>query len=261
MTTPVVPALIANVHMDVLHGVDIYWEELSSELQAHSSYVNAVPYWWEWIYESFNIEMTEPQPLPPLLVVRKLTVNDLVNMRHDVSQEYLFNSKCFEELFVWDAVVWGWDKQVTSPLAGADAVQEIIGKVADDYLYLVDGQTLLLKVKHLIDDRVFIFDAGTHEKYYLLMAADTIAIMENEVSFRAISGVGAIVEALGVSETVFTQAAFTRLAAESLTFADIPALLQEFLIEEGLDMGDVDLARWVFNVLAESGFDAADIIG
>ena len=57
--------------MDVLHGVDIYWEEVSSELQIHSNYVNSVPYWWEWIYESFNIEMTEPQPLPPLLVVRQ----------------------------------------------------------------------------------------------------------------------------------------------------------------------------------------------
>jgi RND family efflux transporter MFP subunit len=39
-------------------------------------------------------------------------------MRHSVAQEYLFNSKCFEELFVWDRVVWGWDKLVTSPLAG-----------------------------------------------------------------------------------------------------------------------------------------------
>ena len=65
MTTPVTPALIANVHLDVLHGVDIYWEDVSDELQCHSSYANAVPYYWEWIFESIDIDMTEPQPQPP----------------------------------------------------------------------------------------------------------------------------------------------------------------------------------------------------
>lgn len=261
MTAPVAPVKISHVHMDVLHGIDIYWEEVSSELQCLSTYANAVPYYWEYIYESLDIDMTEPQPNPPLYLVLKLLENDLVNMRHTVEQEYLFNSKCFEELFVWPEMTWGWVKAIESSLEAADTVREIIGKVADDYLYLVDEQELRLKVKHLIDDRVFVFDAGTHEKYYLLTAADTIAIMEDEVSFRAISGVGTVVEALGISETVSTQAEFTRLATESLTFADIPALLQEFLIEEGLEIGDVDLARWVFSVLTESGFNVADIIG
>lgn len=261
MTTPVTPALIANVHLDVLHGVDVYWEEVSDELQCHSSYANAVPYYWEWIFESIDIDMTEPQPLPPIYLRIYLSSNDLVNMRHDIVQEYLFNSKCFEEFFVWDGIVWGWDHQVAESLVDTDALQEIIGKIADDYLYLEDAETLLLKVLHIIDDRFFIFDAGTHEKYYLLTAADTIAIMDDEVSFGAVVGVDPIVDALGISETVSTQAIFTRLAAESLTFADMPALLQEFLIEEGLEIGDVELTRWVFNVLAESGFDVADIIG
>jgi hypothetical protein len=261
MTNPVVPALIAHMHLDVLHGVDTYWEEVSDELQCHSFYANAVPYYWEWIYESIDIDMTEPQPLPPIYLRLYLSNNDLVNMRHDVTQEYYFNSKCFEEFFVWDGIVWGWDHKVAESLVSTETMQEIIGKVADDYLLMQESASPRVSVLHILDDRVFIFDEGTHEKYYLLTAADTIAIMEDQVSFRAISGVDPIVEALGISETVSTQTVFMRLAAESLTFADIPALLQEFLIEEGLEMGDVDLARWVFNVLAESGFDVADIIG
>ena len=261
LTAHLTPALIAHVHLDVLHGVDIFWEEVSDELQIHSSYANAVPYWWEWIYESLDIDMTEPQPEPPLVLVLYLLENDLINMRHDVEQEYEFNSSCMEAFFLWDDYVWGWVHLVESPLDGVEDVQEIIGKVADEYILLGDAPAPKVKVVQIMDERIFIFDAGTHEKYYLLTAADTIAIMEDEVSFRAICGVGSVVEALGVNETVSTQTVFMRLAAESLTFADIPALLQEFLIEEGLEMGDVDLAQWVFNVLAESGFNVADIIG
>jgi hypothetical protein len=261
LSAPLSPALIAHVHLDVLHGVDVFYEELSSELQIHSTYANAVPYWWEWIYESLDIDMTEPQPLPPIILALYFLENDLVNMRHDVGPDYEFNSKCLDEFFLWDGYVWGWSHLVESPIDSAEAIREIIGKVADDYLYMGDAPVPRVKVLHLIDDRMFIFDAGTHEKYYLLTAADTIAIMEDSVSFRAVSGVGAIIEVLGISEAISTQSVFMRLAVESLTFTDISALHQVFLIEEGLEMGDVDLARWVFNVLAESGCNAADIIG
>ena len=261
MTTPVTPALIANVHLDVLHGVDIYWEDVSDELQCHSSYANAVPYYWEWIFESIDIDMTEPQPLSPIYLRLYLLATDLVNMRHDVEQEYLFNSMCFEEIFIWDEIVWGWDHLVADSLVDTDSIQEIIGKIADDYLYLGDAPVPQVTVLHIMDERFFIFDEGTHEKYYLLVAADTFAIMEDEVSFRAINSVGTVVEGLGLSEEVSMCPAFTALATESLIFADIPTLVQEILIEEGLELGDVELTRWVFNVLVESGFDIADIIG
>ena len=316
MTATPTPAMIANVHLDVLHGVDIYWEEVASELQAHSSYANAVPYYWEYIYESLDIDMTEPQPEPPLILKLQPVAIDLLNMRHDVEQEYLFNSKCFEELFIWANIVWGWDKLLISTLTATDAIQEIIGKVADDYLYLVDEQELRLKVKHLISDRIFIYDTGTHEKYYLLTAADTIdfsdSLMEifgqviaeslilqgvpvsgvfryitaeeslhsvdtavseryylcladetvdltdGEVTFLSLQK--SIVETLHASATTVTLGRFGGLASESLIFADIDSYIHGLIIEEGLAFGDVDLTRWVFNVLIESGCNVAEII-
>ena len=261
MTSPLTPAIIAHIHLDVLHGVDIFWEEVSSELQCHSSYANAVPYYWEWIYESLDIDMTEPQPEPPIILVLYLEDNDLVNMRHEVEQEYFFNSKCFEEFFIWDGYAWGWDHLVESPLVSAETIQEIIGKVADEYLYLQDGSVPKVKVVQIMDERFFIFDAGTHEKYYLLTAADTIAIMDGEVSFVAVATVGTVNEALGISETASPQTAFMKLATESLVFADVSNYVQELIIEEGLAMGDVELSQWVFNVLIESGCNVADIIG
>ena len=261
MTNPLVPALIAHVHMDILHGVDIYWEEVSSELQCHSTYANAVPYYWEYIFESLDIDMTEPQPEPPLFLALKLLSNDLVNMRHEVVQEYLFNSKCFEEMFIWSEILWGWDHSVNSLLESADSVQEIIGKVASEHLLFRDTPTPKVKVLHIMDESFFIFDTGTHEKYYLLTAADTITIMDNNVSFVAVVGVDTISEIIGFSGTVSHQAIFMKLATESLVFSDISNWVHELIIEEGLAMGDVELARWVFNVLAESGCDLADIIG
>jgi hypothetical protein len=316
MTTPVTPALIAHVHLDVLHGVDVFWEEVSSELQIHSSYANAVPYYWEWIFESLGIDMTEPQPRPPITLTLKLLSNDLVNMRHDVTQEYLFNSKCFEEFFIWDGIVWGWDKRLADSLVDIDSIQEIIGKVADDYIYMGDGPVPRVKVVQIIDDRVFIFDAGTHEKYYLLTAADTIDISDRLMEIFGqviaeclilqgvpVSGVSryitaeeslhsmdaaiseryylcladetvdltdgeivflsinrTVAETFNASSTAVPLGIFGGLASESLTFRDIDSYIHGLVIQEGLDLGDVELARWVFNVLIESGCNAADII-
>jgi hypothetical protein len=261
MTTPVVPALIAHVHMDVLHGVDIYWEEVSSELQAHSSYVNAVPYWWEWIYEDLNIAMTEPQPQPPITVTFRLVANDLANMRHEITQEYYFNSACLESFFIWDRYSWGWKHQVESSLIGAETVQEIIGKVADEYLLLEETPEPLIKVLHIVEDLLFAFDASVSEKFYLHLADETITITEGEVSFVPVSAVGDINEVLGIGETVFPQYVFGSLATESMKFADVSTFVRELIIQEGLDMGDVDLARWVFCVLVESGCSVSDIVG
>lgn len=260
MTSPLPPVKIAHVHLDILHGIDVYWEEVSSELQCHSGYVNAVPYYWEWLYDSLAIDMTEPQPLPPITMTLKLLTNDLVNMRHAVEQEYLFNSKCLEVMFAWDRIVWGWGHRVTSPLNNADLIREIIGKLADDYIYFAGQPVPFVKVKHLLDERVFAFDSANVERFYVCQASDTFAMTDGEVSLVSIDTVGEVVEALGMGDAACPQTVSMRLATESLTFADISTLVHEFVIEEGLDMGDVALARWVFNVLIESGCDIADII-
>jgi len=254
---PMTPVKIAHVYVEILHGPDSFWEEVSSELQCHSSYANAVPYYWEWIYESLDIDMTEPQPNPPIYLRLYLSSNDLVNMRHDVVQEYLFNSMCFEELFIWDAVVWGWDKLLDESLVSTDAIQEIIGKVADDYLYLTDDQPLMLKVLHTLSDVFLAFDAVETEKYYLLVADEALVINDGEVSY--IAG-DTIIEDLGLSDASASQGYFTGLATESLVFADIATFVHEIIIEEGIAIGDVELTMWVYQVLIETGFGLEEII-
>ena len=236
MNAPVVPIMVSHMHLDVLHGPDIYWEEVASELQAQSSYVNAVPYYWEWVYESLDIDMTEPQPEPPIYLAMYFLNNDLVNMRHDVEQEYFFNSKCLESFFLWDGIVWGWNHLVDSPLVNTDFIQEIIGKVADDYLYLEEASVPLIKVLHLIDDRIFVFDAVVDEKYYLLAAEDTIDVgdvigeifgqlVHENLTFQGIAVSGLIryisaIDAIHAADASLSERYYLLLADETVEMTD-----------------------------------------
>lgn len=316
-TKPVTPVKVAHMHLDlVMSGSDTFQEEVSSELQIHSTYANAVPYYWEHLFESFSIEIVEPQPYPPIYLRLYLSVSDLANMRHDVAQEYFFTSTCREEIFAWDGILWGWDHLVSDLLIDTDAIQEIIGKIADDYLHLEDGLTPHILVVHIVNDHVFAFDAALDEKFYLLTAADTIdsgdfvsefmghlikdfltfqevqedgvfrncltedtfnagdasqseryyicladdtvEITSGTVTFLSLSKTA--LEAFNSSDTAVPSGTFVGLAHESLAFRDIESCIHGIIIQEGIAMGDVELARWVFNVLLESGCDVADII-
>jgi hypothetical protein len=317
MTWTPSPARIANVHLDILHGVDIYWEEVSSELQCNSTYANAVPYYWEWLYDTLDIDMTEPQPQPPVVVALQFLNNDILNMRHEVTQEYLFNSQCFDVLFMWDMYTWGWYHLIESLLNHGDAVQEIIGKVADEHLYMVDAGAPKVKVSHLVDDRFFAFDKGVDEKYFLLVAADTIdfaditaeifgQVLNDILVLQGVPVAGMIrmplaTDAMYLEDAVVSEKYFLELAeetidisdgvisflsyqhtlhdavkgsdvavpvgslgaiaTESLVFADLTSYVHGLMIDEALELGDLELTEWLFNVLVESGFDLTDIIG
>jgi hypothetical protein len=317
-TKPIMPVKVAHMHLDVvMSGSDTFQEEVSSELQIHSTYSNAVPYYWEQLFESLNIEMAEPQPYLPIYLRLYLPVSDLVNMRQDVAQEYLFTSTCREELFVWDGILRGWDHMVADSLVNTDNIQEIIGKIADDYLFLEDTPEPRILVLHIIGDKVFVFDSAEHERYFLLTAADaidfndvvseflghliheflilqevqgsgvsrhcsaadsfnasdvseseryyicladdTVELADGAVTFLSLNNTA--FETFNASATAVPVGTFVGLASESLTFRDIDSYIQGITIQEGIAMGDVELTRWVFNVLVESGCDIADIIG
>lgn len=317
-TKPVMPIKIAHMHLDiVMSGSTTFMEEVSSGLQILSSYANAVPYYWDTIFETFSIDMTEPQPNAPFYLKLLLSVSDLVNMRHDVTQEYLFNSQCFEEFFVWEAIVWGWDKLVAESLINTDAVQEIIGKLADDYLCLQEELIPGVLIHPLTEEVFLVWDDGTHEKffvhtvaeeaafadalheilgykvsedlavqgvlvsrldryylvedeiltedvpsferYYIEIAEETMEMTDGEITFLSLNPVAE--EIFNTSETAVSLVFFSKLASESLTFADIDSYVHSLIVEEGIDFGDVELTKWVFQVLIESGCDFADIIG
>lgn len=255
---PMTPVKIAHVYVEILHGPDSFWEEVSSELQCHSSYANAVPYYWEWIYESLDIDMTEPQPLPPIYLRLKLLSNDLVNMRHNVIQEYLFNSKCFEYFFIWDRYKWGWKKGISDSLGSADAIREIIGKVADEYILLKENLADNLKAQHIINDVYFTYDRVLNERYWVLTIEDEVIIAESAIWPYAPEML--VQEMIGVSDAIMPEPFFWILANESLVLRDALTYVELLLIEEGMEIGDVALHEWVVRILLAEGFSMEEIV-
>jgi hypothetical protein len=317
-TAPLMPIKVAHMHLDVvMSGSDVYLEEVSDELQILSSYANAVPYYWDSIFESFNISMEEPQPYLPIYLRLYLTVSDLVNMRHEVTQEYLFISQCLEEFFFWERIVWGWDHLVVESLVDTDTLQEIIGKLADEYVFFNTELIPGVVIHPCTEEVFFVWDEGTHEKYfvhtieegvafadalyeilgcevyeeltvqevsesgvilahsvadeihaesdaiperyYVCLADEIVDMTDGEVSFLSFDEL--VAERVHSSDVAVPVGSLVALASESLVFADIDSYIQGLIIEEGLALEDVELLRWVFEVLVESGCDIGDIIG
>lgn len=219
-----------------------------------------------------------------------------------------------DSFFAYCDAIPAWHLVVLESLISADVLQEIIGQIADEYLLLEGVPISSVKVQHILNDMVFGFDDSDVERYYLLLAEDTIdfgdvlqEILGNLIyevlSFAGVSVAGLLgyrsiedtinaedasvseryyllladetvdmtdgevtflsldltaAETFNASDTAAPVASFGALASESLVFTDIDSFIQELIIEEGLDFGDVELTRWVFNVLIATGFDIAE---
>ena len=257
-TRPMLPIKIGHVHLDVLVGPDTFMEELSSELQCHSSYANAVPYWWETIYETFDIDMTEPQPLPPISVGFSFVVNDLLVDYDEIIRDYEFTSRCEETLFIWADYAWGWIKTVEEALDSLDDAFEIIGKMADDYMLMEDADDTHAHVVQILDDVMFGFDRAFQERYWELLLEDGVGIEEAVIwPYEAET---TLEDALSISDDLTHGPVFYGLATESMALADFTELVQELLIEDGMAIGDVPLLLWTVSLLLAEGFGIEEII-
>ena len=255
-TKPMMPIRIGHMHLDVIVGSDTFIEEVSSELQCHSTYANAVPYWWETIYETFDIDMTEPQPLPPITLGFSFVVNDLLVDYDEIIQDYEFTSRCDETLFIWAGHAWGWIHENDESLDMAGAVQEIIGKIADEYVLLEDGTNDLTMLTHLVNDTVFSFDRAW--PVWEMQVEETVGVAESVV--WPFEPTAAVNEEIDLADSGTLEPVFFGLATESLVFADFQTLVQEVLIEEGMAIGDVPLLLWTVSLLLAEGFGIEEII-
>lgn len=257
-TRPMMPIKIGHMHLDVIVGSDTFIEEVSSELQCHSTYANAVPYWWETIYETFDIDMTEPQPLPPITVGFSFVNNDLLVNYDEIIQDYEFTSRCDETLFIWAEYAWGWIKTVEESLDSLDEVFEIIGKVADEYVLLEDASGEQFIISHILEEYVFIFDRAFQERYWELLIEEGIGVEEAVIwPYEAET---ALEDALSMSDALIQEPVFYGLATESLVFTDFTELVQELLIEDGMAIGDLALELWTVSLLLAEGFSIEEII-
>jgi hypothetical protein len=81
---------------------------------------------------------------------------------------------------------------------------------------------------------------------------------DDSVTFLSLNR--SVAETFNASATTVMMGTFVALASESLIFTDIDSYIHGLIIEEGLAFGDVELTKWVVNVLIESGCNVSDII-
>jgi len=97
------PVDICFFELEVLHGIDIFWEEVSSGLHC-VGYDQGVPYHWLTVFESWGFDT--PATIVAVTFSESL---DRLNMRHEVDQLYNFNNSVNEQLFTygWPSIAWG----------------------------------------------------------------------------------------------------------------------------------------------------------
>jgi hypothetical protein len=118
------PVRVGWFGVNVVHGADTFFEEVYSGLHCRISMAKAVPYYWETVYESFDMEWHNILPHPGITLSRAIPAFDFVNMRHVTTPEFYFNNLvkeskmysfdriylCFEAVLDADKAIKGFSK-------------------------------------------------------------------------------------------------------------------------------------------------------
>jgi hypothetical protein len=145
---------------NVVHGPDVFFEEVLSNVHCRVTHTQAVPYYWRHIYESINFEFHNIQPHPGITKSLNMQTGDRINMRHTVWQEYFFNSLAQDQLFTYDGVAWGWKHDIDEPFAVDDYAIRHLGFKLIDYLFPGDAADSRVNIGIPVNDRLFAWDRG-----------------------------------------------------------------------------------------------------
>lgn len=138
-TCKVVPIDFCFMSVEVLHGVETYYEELSSGLYS-VDFTAPANYVLETVYESYAIVFVPDMYIPEITVKYTLSTNDILNYMHDVSQDYYFNCLADDNIGLYPRMRFGYHVNAHSQWRMDSFAYNAIGKVADDYIMLDDDR-------------------------------------------------------------------------------------------------------------------------
>jgi len=163
---------ICFFELEVLHGIDIFWEEISSGLHC-VGYDQGVPYYWMNMYEYLGIG-------DPATIVKVNFANSLdrVNMRHTVEQLYNFNNCIQEQLFTygWPSIAWG--NLIEDGYVIDDSLARYLGFSVTDYLFTQTRAQSRWVGKHTLKSNIFVYDVDKQIQGFSEDMADAITISE-----------------------------------------------------------------------------------
>jgi hypothetical protein len=155
------PIDLCHMQIDIVHGVDTYWEEIGDNMHfpTESDDVAKVAFWFNaWCYESLNLEFEMAPGTPGVWKAVYPSVSDLINMRHELDALWYFNNLSDEKLFTYDKIGWAWGHEVEEGFVITDNVQRYLGFKAIEYLFLKGGVEVSWIGNKYLEDNIFVFD-------------------------------------------------------------------------------------------------------
>lgn len=235
---------------NMVHGPDTFFEEVVSNCHMVGTQVQAVPYYWMNVYESFDLEFHNIAPLPGITLSRDMMVDDLLNMRHEINFDYLFVASAYDNLFVIEHNIWGWKKDLDEDLDFSDASNDILGLNIWDYYYPQIEGTEQVKAKDLAHTEIFTWDVADQGQTYREQLAATIEMVDaaNVGLHLLLTSPLSVLASAGATAEVFSLQ-----ASDGFKVKDMAAPCWELAVAESLSVADaVDHIFEIYFMCGES---------
>jgi len=155
------PVHLCHMSIDIVHGVDTYWEEIGDNLHLPTEADNIATIglaFWDTLYESFDLEFEMAPGTPGVWKAVYPLSTDIVNMRHEITPLWYFNNLSEERLFAYDNVAFGWHHLVEMGFVVTDNVRRYLGFTALDHLFLKGISEVHWMGKTYLNDKFFVYD-------------------------------------------------------------------------------------------------------
>ncbi|MBT6150384.1 MAG: hypothetical protein HOH75_00140 [Chloroflexi bacterium] len=153
------PVDLCHMSIDIIHGVDTYWEEIGDNVHFPTDGTATVGLaFWDTLFESLDLEFEMAPGTPGVWKAVYPVSSDIVNMRHEVDALWYFNNLSDEKLFTYDNVAFGWHHLVEMGIVITDNVQRHLGFKALEDLFLNGRSEVSWFGNNYLQDNLFIYD-------------------------------------------------------------------------------------------------------
>lgn len=216
---------------NVVHGPDVFFEEVISNVHCRSTYANGVPYYFREVYESIDFEFHNIQPHPGVTKTVKLSTGDLVNMRHSVDQQYYFNNLSADRLFVYDNGLWGWKHDIDDQFQVGDyAIRQLVFSLID-HLFPGDMASGQWKGGVSANERLFAWDKGQIAHRWPDVIAEGIGVTDAAIAPIFAS----LLDELGIASDLDLTTGKIQLSVDDQMRVQSAALVLETMMAKVLD--------------------------
>ena len=233
--------------VNVVHGPDTFFEEVYSNVHCRVPFTLAVPYYWETVHESFDVEFHNIQPHPGVHKALKLQSNDFFNMRHNVWQEYYFNCRSDERLFAYDTLKWGWGHGVAEPFAIDAHAHSALGRLIDEHIRFHGGLKEAWKGEEDIKEILFAWDAAMEARGWTHLIEESTGIEDLAAVYLDL----VVQDVLMAQEMLRGPMGIPCLVPEQLRLAQRIVNTFDVQIQDSFGAADEMLHRWLASVLLD----------